>query len=615
MKRISAIIGWRGGVALGALLLAALAGPAQAANTNLTATAKYSSSSDWESDQGNTTFVAAKAFDGDLTTRWNVASGDNDGSWLAAEWDAPVSINKVVVRQAFNRLAGFRVQQRAQGSTEWTDAFVAEDENYAKVTSGDPANPTHTVRLAQPIQAAGLRILFTQTTNPPSIFEVEAYNNPSGTLTGTVTDSSSAPIEGAVVRAGGDSATTDAAGKYTLTTDVGTYNVTAGKVGVFRDRIARAVELTANGTATQDFVLLPLPPNLSRTATAVSSSDWEDGPDYNAAKANDGSMATRWNSRAGDADGSYLEMQWAQAQTFNKVTIREAIGRIRNYTLQRYDEANDAYVDIVSADTPPGTGDRTYSQLFAQPVTSKRLRVLVNTTDEVPSIYELEVANAPVANAKVVVKDAASGNPVPNATITSDLGVVLGTTNAQGELTLLVEPDDYVLSATAEGYFGGAPVAFTINAGENRDVTLTAPATGPNIARTATAAASSGADAALANDGDLDTLWSADEATNQWIAINFDKPTHFTVVQLRGFQGAIQRSFLEMKDESGNWVEIPNTSIAPEFLAIAGKPADFFFPQGITTTGVRYFITATNSATSTPGLAEFLVYDAALPKP
>jgi hypothetical protein len=191
--------------------------------------------------------------------------------------------------------------------------------------------------------------------------------------------------------------------------------------------------------------------------------------------------------------------------------------------------------------------------------------------------------------------------------------VPLGTTDAQGAISLLVEPDDYVVTASAEGYFPGAPVAFTIGAGETKDVALTAPATGPNIARTGTAAASTGADAALANDGDLETAWLADETVNQWIAINWDKPTKFTAVQLRGFQGVIQRSFLEIKDASGNWVEVPNTSFNPEFLA--GRPADFLFPAGITTTGVRYFITATNSTGSIPGLAEFIVFDSPLPQP
>src|SRR5262249_28630672 len=123
MKRFrAASAGWSAGVTALALLVAVgLAGSASAASLdkNLTATAQYSSSSDWQSDQGNTTFVAAKAFDGDLTTRWNSYSGDGEGSWLAATWSAPVTINKVVLREAFNRIDGFRVQQ-LQGS-DWVD--------------------------------------------------------------------------------------------------------------------------------------------------------------------------------------------------------------------------------------------------------------------------------------------------------------------------------------------------------------------------------------------------------------------------------------------------------------------------------------------------------------
>jgi len=275
--------------------------------------------------------------------------------------------------------------------------------------------------------------------------------------------------------------------------------------------------------------------------------------------------------------------------------------------------------NVLPADAPPGGGDRVYSQFLATPVTTKRLRMLINVADDLPSIYELEVANAPVATANVSVKDAA-GNPVPKATVTSDLGVTLGTTNDKGELNLLVQPDDYVLTASAEGYFSGAPVAFTINAGETQQITLSAVPTGPNIAKTAKAVASSEADgsstAAMATDGDPDTYWLAGETTNQWIGVTFDKPTHFTVVQLRGFHAVIQRSYLQILDTDGKtWVDVPDTTINPEFLAIANKPADFFFPKGITTMGVRYFIDATNSATDPPGLSEFMVFDAPLANP
>ena len=201
MRRfVAATSGWRVGAIASALVAFVLVGSASAApppaskNMNLTATAHYSASTEWQSSQGNTTFVAAKAFDGDYTTRWNVDSGDNDGSWIAAKWDSPVTVNKVVVYEAFDRLNGFRVQKIDPTATDWSDAYVAEDKGYTVVKSGDPSNPRFSIRFPQAFQTKGIRILFTQTNNPPSIFEVEAWNNPAGTLTGTVTDPSAVQI-------------------------------------------------------------------------------------------------------------------------------------------------------------------------------------------------------------------------------------------------------------------------------------------------------------------------------------------------------------------------------------------------------------------------------------
>jgi len=77
-----------------------------------------------------------------------------------------------------------------------------------------------------------------------------------------------------------------------------------------------------------------------------------------------------------------------------------------------------------------------------------------------------------------------------------------------------------------------------------------------------------------------------------------------------------------MLDTDGKtWVDVPGTVIAPEFLAIAqgtaaaDTVAGFQFPNGMTTTGLRYFITATNSAGSNPGVYEMFVYDSPIPKP
>ena len=631
MRRfVAATSGWRvGAIASVLLVAAALASSASAAslNTNLTATAQYSSSSDWESDQGNTTFVAAKAFDGDLTTRWNSYAGMAEGEWLAAKWNAPVTINKVVLRQAFDRIDGMRVQQFDTSKNDWVDAAVVEDATSAGLKKLDASgNATVTVRFPTPITTTGFRTVFTQVHSTSlSVWELEAWNKPAATLTGTVTDPSSKPIQGATVAAGDDQVVTDAAGKYTLITDEGKYNVVAGKFGSYRNRIARGLDLTASAPTTHDFVLIPTPPNLSLAATAVSSSDYQGGTDYNAAKANDGNLTTRWNSDAGDTDGAYLEMQWSQPQTFNKVQIREAIDRIRNYSLQTYDEANAKYVDIpgasnVNVPSPAGSGNPIFTNIFPTAVTSKRLRLLINHADDLPSVWELEVSNAPLGTVSGVVTDVATGKPVPNATITSDLGAILGTTDANGAFSVLLDADDYVVTASANGYFTGAPVSFTLNEGDKQQITLTAPAEGPDITKTAKASASTedaSWPATNVNDGDLTTYWLATDVTNQWVAITWAKPTHFTAVQLQGLQGVIESTHLEVLDTDGKtWVPLAGTVFNPENAANAGNTTPFFFfPDGVMTTGLRFFITATNSTTSIPGLSEMLVFDSPIPKP
>jgi hypothetical protein len=609
----------RVGALLGALALALIAsGPAQAQNRNLTATAKYSASSEWQSDQGNTNFIAVRAFDGNLSTRWNSYAGDADGSWLAAKWDQPVSVNKVVIREAFDRITGFRVQQFDSTKGDWVDVVVGEDAKFTALKAGDPANPTFTIRFPTTVQTTGIRTLFTQTnTSSLSIFEVEAYNNPAGTLQGTVRDEQGAAVAGAIVQAGSDSTTTDANGKYSLTADAGTYNITAGKPGAFRTKLVRSVTIAPDSSATLDFALVALPPNLALKAKAASSSDWEDGTDYNAAKANDGNLATRWNSRSDDANGSWLEMDWDAPQTLTKVTVREAFDRIRNYSLQRWDTSKNDWVDIAgNVAVAARGGNPVLANVFAQPITTTKVRLLVVDTTEVPSVYEMEVTNPATATIHGVVKDAVTGQPVPNATVVSDLGETV-VADSSGVFSLVVEPDDYVLSAQATGYFQGGGVPVTIKAGETLEVTLTVPAPGPNLAKTGKPIASSedpSQPASNITDGDLETYWqtATDKHTNEWVGVLFDKPTHFTVVQTRGVVTTVQNAFLQvLADDGKTWVDIPNTNYNREF---EGPDRDYFFPQGFTTTGVRWYVAVTHGVEDNPGLSEMLIFDAPLPK-
>jgi hypothetical protein len=130
MRRfVAATSGWLvGAIASVLLAVAFLASPTAAAslNHNLTATARYSASSYWDSDQNSTTFIADKAFDGDLNTRWNGYTGTGVGEWLAAQWDSPVTMNHVVVREAFDRIDGFRVQRFDTATKAWVDVAVVE---------------------------------------------------------------------------------------------------------------------------------------------------------------------------------------------------------------------------------------------------------------------------------------------------------------------------------------------------------------------------------------------------------------------------------------------------------------------------------------------------------
>src|SRR5258706_1450635 len=81
---------------------------------------------------------------------------------------------------------------------------------------------------------------------------------PSGTLSGTVTDGS-APIAGATVNVpGGYSTVTNAAGHYQLTLVVGSYDVTVSKYG-YLDGTATGLALTAGNTTTQNFTLSVAP--------------------------------------------------------------------------------------------------------------------------------------------------------------------------------------------------------------------------------------------------------------------------------------------------------------------------------------------------------------------
>jgi hypothetical protein len=583
-----------------ALMLVLAAAVAAQTPVNLSKSAQPSSSSDWNAD-----FGPYKANDGDLTTRWNAAADDVNGSWLAMTWSSPQTINKVVVRQAFDRIRKFHIEVMDPVTKDWKAVY----ESPTPINPTNNPNPTFTIVLQPAVTTTGVRLFIDEATVCVSIFELEAYKVPLGILKGTVKDEAGKGIAGAVVTAGGNQALTDANGAYEMLIDAGTYDVTAVKTGEFRSRTTRGVKVDADATVTQDFVLIALPPNLARSATATSSSDWSE--DYDAPKAIDGSMQTRWNAAAGDVEGAYVDLEWSSQQTFNKVTIREAFDRIREYALQIFDKSKGDWVDIYRATVPTTGGDPVLSVVFSKPVTTNTLRVLVSRADNVASIWELEVSNVPVGTVKGTVVDVTSGKPVAGATVTVGPGGAIVAADSNGAFSTMVEPDEYLVSASATGYLSGDPKVVVVSKDKPVEVVLQLAPLGENLALKGKPSASSDDGTNVPEnvlDGDLTTAWMSDplQTKRQWIGVTWDKETQFRMVALLGFRGVIQKSRLEILAPSGEWEPIPDTEFNPEFT---GPSKTFLFEKPISAKALRYFIFYTNHDTNVPGLSELEVYN------
>ena len=156
-----------------------------------------------------------------------------------------------------------------------------------------------------------------------------------------------------------------------------------------------AVEAASNPLAREGVVVrvhAPPPENFALKAKATASSIWGDG--YEASKANDGSDATRWNSREGDVGGCWLELTWPQPVEFNRVVIDECTDfgpRIQSWRLEA---GTEQMGPIARGD---GAG-RQHLVKLPQTVKATRLRLTVERASVVPTIWELKAFRGPERN-------------------------------------------------------------------------------------------------------------------------------------------------------------------------------------------------------------------------
>jgi len=84
---------------------------------DLVKSAKYSASSHRRGEE----FATAKAFDGNPATHWSSHDGAARGAWLAARWERPVTIHKLIIRQSHDRITDFVVQRFDTIENDWVD--------------------------------------------------------------------------------------------------------------------------------------------------------------------------------------------------------------------------------------------------------------------------------------------------------------------------------------------------------------------------------------------------------------------------------------------------------------------------------------------------------------
>ncbi|CAM4325699.1 hypothetical protein FHS16_000858 [Paenibacillus endophyticus] len=166
------------------------------------------------------------------------------------------------------------------------------------------------------------------------------------------------------------------------------------KLGTYTGSFARTlkpgesiiVRISANASS-----LPTAPTNLALGKTATASSTWTAGAGYEASKAIDGSLSTRWSAENGTSGNQWLEVNLGPATNVNRVVVSEYGSgnqsfQIDTYALQYWNGSS--YVNLSQNFT---VGDR---RIFNFPtVSTSKLRLYVKTARFIPSIQEIEIYN------------------------------------------------------------------------------------------------------------------------------------------------------------------------------------------------------------------------------
>lgn len=121
-------------------------------------------SSTWSSS-----YVAAKAIDGDAGTRWSAANATTP-QWLGVDFGESTAFNKLVLKEYKSRITSYAIQISSDGAS-WTDVKTG-------TKSSGTVDTTTTVDLGKSFSARYVRLNVTACSDTPTLYALEVYRSP-----------------------------------------------------------------------------------------------------------------------------------------------------------------------------------------------------------------------------------------------------------------------------------------------------------------------------------------------------------------------------------------------------------------------------------------------------
>jgi len=147
----------------------------------------------------------------------------------------------------------------------------------------------------------------------------------------------------------------------------------------------KIIDLT--GGMTQEEERTPDAPATTLSVKNISASSEYNTTNHSAKAAFDGDSDSRWNAASAHTGEEWLEITYSEPVAFDTLVIKEAFGRIRDWTVQTWNGT--AYGDVAT-----GTGIGNEKTINFAAATSAKVRFLIKSyVGDSPSLFSMEIYN------------------------------------------------------------------------------------------------------------------------------------------------------------------------------------------------------------------------------